>query len=194
MQPHARPYPSLTQVHTYLYTYVNAYTYIDIHVCIHTCKPSLLRAAISAHGNASACACPHVSAHTRARASAVPPRTTARAASNTRPSASRPRWRAARAEKAAHTPPNSVTEAVSHAPMLALNADAPLNTCEPSHTTPAEGARMCRRRCVGAQSHSHTRAQSHGRSTRAHYTVCVRVPSMDGLTKRARCTRARAAH
>ncbi len=62
--------------------------------------------------------------HTRACTSAAPPRTTARAASTTRPSASRLRWRAARAEKAAHTPSNVVTAAVFHAPMFALNADA----------------------------------------------------------------------
>jgi hypothetical protein len=67
--------------------------------------------------------------HTRARASAVPPRTPARAASTTRPSASRLRWRAARAEKAAHTYSNVVTRAVFHAPMFELNADAMKNAC-----------------------------------------------------------------
>ena len=36
----------------------------------------------------------------------------------------RPRWRAARAEKAAHTQTMFDTEAVFHAPMSALNADA----------------------------------------------------------------------
>jgi hypothetical protein len=40
------------------------------------------------------------------------------------PSASRLRWRAARAEKAAHTQDNEVTDAVFHAPMFALNSDA----------------------------------------------------------------------
>ncbi len=72
-------------------------------------------------------------------------------------------------ERAAHTACNVVIEAVFHAPMFALNADAELNACEPSHprSTPTEGARMCRRGCVRAQSHTHTRA--HGRST------CARV-------------------
>jgi hypothetical protein len=90
-------------------------------------------------------------AHTRA-ASAVPPRTPARAASTTPPSASRPRWRAARAGKAAHTKANEMTDAVFHAPMFALNADADWNACEPSHprSTPTERARMCRRGCAGA--------------------------------------------
>ncbi len=82
-------------VHIYLYIF-NIYIYIHIYTYIytHTYNPSLLRAAIPAHADARACACPHVCAHTRA---------TARAASNTPPSASRPWWRAARAEKAAHT-------------------------------------------------------------------------------------------
>jgi hypothetical protein len=39
------------------------------------------------------------------------------------PSASRLRWRAARAEKAAHTEDKSVTAAVFHAPMSALNVE-----------------------------------------------------------------------
>ncbi len=91
--------------------------------------------------------------HTRARASAAPPRTTARAASTTRRARPACTGRAAGAEKAAHTWCNVVTEAVFHAPMLALNAVDALNACEPSHTrsTPMEGARMCRRGCVGAQ-------------------------------------------
>jgi hypothetical protein len=40
------------------------------------------------------------------------------------PSASRLRWRAARAEKAAHTTCMFDTDAVFHAPMFALNASA----------------------------------------------------------------------
>ncbi len=103
-------------VHIYLYMF-KMYIYIHIYAYIytHTYNPSLLRAAIPTHADTRACACPHVCAHTRA---------TARAASNTPPSASRPWWRAARAEKAAHTLDNVVTAAVFHAPMFALNADA----------------------------------------------------------------------
>jgi hypothetical protein len=67
------------------------------------------------------------------------------------------------AEKAAHTLNNEVTRAVFHAPMFALNADADKNACKPSHTrsTPTEGARTCRRGCLGAQSRTHS-ARAHG--------------------------------
>jgi hypothetical protein len=53
-----------------------------------------------------------------------------------------PRWRAA-GRTAAHTEEKEVTDAVFHAPMFALNADAIWNACEPSHTksTPVESAR-----------------------------------------------------
>jgi hypothetical protein len=145
-----------------------------MHTYIH---PVFVRAAIPAHVHTRACACPHVSAHTRASTSAVPPRTTARAASNNPPSASRPRWRAARAEKAAHTLPNVVTAAVFHAPTFALNADADLNACEPSHprSTPTAHARMCRRVCVGAQSQTHTRARTRMHHVSIYYTCACPI-------------------
>ncbi len=74
----------------------------------------------------------------RARASAVPPRTTGRAASKPRPSASAI-VRAA-GPGAAHTAYNEVTDAVFHAPMLALNADAEVNACAPKpHSVDADG-------------------------------------------------------
>ncbi len=88
VQPHARPYPSHAQVHIYVYIFI---IYMQIHICTcihtHTYNPSLLRAALPAHVHTRACACAHVCAHT------------ARAASTTRRSASRPRWRPARAGK-----------------------------------------------------------------------------------------------
>ncbi len=103
MQPHARPYPSLTPVHIYLRIYmyngcVDAYLYIHInkYIYMHTCTPSLLDAAISKHVGNCACACPHVCAHTHARA-----RAGGAAAHNgprridDPPSASRLRWCAA---------------------------------------------------------------------------------------------------
>jgi hypothetical protein len=71
------------------------------------------------HGPAQS-ECLHVCA--RARASAVPPHTTGRAASKPRPSASAIVRTAA--PGAAHTWFNVVTAAVFHAPMFALNADA----------------------------------------------------------------------
>jgi hypothetical protein len=84
------------------------------------------------------------------------------------PSASRLRWRAARAQETAHTEDNEVTAAVFHAPMSALNADADQNACEPSQprSTPTERARMCRRGCA----HKHTRA----RARTQHVGACVR--------------------
>jgi hypothetical protein len=66
--------------------YIHAYTrlcYAQLY--LHTWTPVHVRA--------------NTSAHTRARASAAPPRTTARAASTTPPSASRLHWRAARGAK-----------------------------------------------------------------------------------------------
>ncbi len=94
-----------------------------------------------------------------------------RAASN--PRRARPghlRWRAA-GRKRRDTSDNEVTAAVFHAPMSALNAAADRNACEPSHTqsTPTERASMCRRGCVGAQSHTHTRA----RARTQHVGACV---------------------
>ncbi len=64
------------------------------------------------------------------------------------------------------------TAAVFHAPMFALNADAEKNACEPSHprSTPTERARMSRRGCVGAQSHTRTRASARTQ----HVRECVR--------------------
>jgi hypothetical protein len=64
----------ICMMHTYMCTYIYIHAYI----------PSFVRAAIPTHVGTRACACPHVGAHTRARASAAPPRTTARVASTTR--------------------------------------------------------------------------------------------------------------
>jgi hypothetical protein len=77
------------------------------------------------------------------------------------------------AEKAAHTDCNEVARAVFHAPMFALNAVANWNACEPSHarSTPTERARMCRRGCVGALSHTHKRA----RARTQHVCSCIYI-------------------
>ncbi len=107
---------------------------------------------------------------TRARASAVPPRTTARAAPTTRPSASRPQWRGTRAGKAAHTYFTEVTAAVFHAPMSALNADAALNACAPHHPrSTADGTRSHVSARMSARQIAHAHTRTHGRST------CARV-------------------
>ncbi len=66
--------------------------------------------------------------HKRAHTSAAPPRTTAAHAATT----DRAQSAAVRAgPEAAHTERNVVTEAVFHAPMFALKADAKENACEP---------------------------------------------------------------
>ena len=144
-----------------------------MHVYIHTYPVFRTRSYTYARGRPHMRVPTRLRAHTRARIGGAAAHNGPRRTDDP-PSASRLRWRAARAGKAAHTPCNVVAAAVFHAPMFALNADAPLNACEPSRTrsTPTEGARMCRRGCVGAQSHpiarAHTRA--HGHSTRAR--VC----------------------
>jgi hypothetical protein len=80
--------------------------------------------------------CLHVCA--RARASAVPPRTTGRAAS--KPGCSTSAIGRAAGPEAAHTADKSVTDAVFHAPMLALNAGAEENACAPKpHAVDADG-------------------------------------------------------
>ena len=93
----------------------------------------------------------------------------------------RPRGRAARAEKAAHTEDNEVTAAVFHAPMFALNAFAYWNTCAPSHprSTPTG-----RRSHVSARMHgrpnSHARGGAH---TGAHVgRVCTPIPTSHSST------------
>ena len=113
----------------YIILYINIFVYIysifsDVQPYIHTWTPA----------QASAYTC------VRARIGGAAAHN-GRAASKTgraRP----PRWSAA-GRKAAHTAPKEVTDAVFHAPMSALNADASANACEPSHTqsTPAERTR-----------------------------------------------------
>ncbi len=81
------------------------------------------------------------------------------------PSASRPRWRAARAGKAAHTSDNRVTRAVFHAPMSALNVVAVWNACEPNpQAIDADGksSHVSARMRARPIAHAHTRA--HGGS------------------------------
>jgi hypothetical protein len=82
------------------------------------------------HGDPSTYALMHIAtcARTRARAqTSAPPRATIAHASAT----DRAQSAAVRARpEAAHTKDKSVTEAVFHAPMSALNADAESNACE----------------------------------------------------------------
>jgi hypothetical protein len=100
---------------------------------------------------------------TCAHTSAAPPRTTAAHASTT----DRARSAAVRAGPgAAHTRYNVVTEAVFHAPMFALKADAELNACEPRprrSSAAAGSARMRWRGCGRAHAHTRARARPHAR-------------------------------
>ncbi len=119
---YAYTYMLMHNAYLYIYTYIYVYTYIHItrlsyiyiHLYVQTYIPSFVRAAIPAHVHTRSCAC----------ASAVLPRTTARAAPTTRRARPACGGRAARAKKAAHTAYNVVTLTVFHAPMFALNADA----------------------------------------------------------------------
>jgi hypothetical protein len=54
------------------------------------------------------------------------------------------------------------TDAVFHAPMFALNADAERKACEPNRTwsTPTESAQTLRRGYVCTQTHAHARAHT----------------------------------
>ncbi len=156
---------------------MHTYIYMDIHTYI---KPVFRTCSYTTHVGTRACACPHVCADTRENASVVPPRTTARAASTTR-RARPPAVVRRRAEKAAHTWSMFDTEAVFHAPMFALNADAALNACEPR--PPAVDAADGRRSHVSARmrarpiAHAHTRAPNRTRThARAHgRSTCARV-------------------
>jgi hypothetical protein len=75
----------------------------------------------------------------------------------------------------ARTPDNTATDAVFHAPMFALNADANPNACEPSRTrsiADGKGSHV-----FGADTrapkHTHTRARAHGRTS---VQVCCAGP------------------
>ncbi len=70
--------------------------------------------------------------------------------------------------RAAHTQYNVVTDAVFHAPMLALNADAERNACEPKpHAVDADGQGLARCRVSGfrpSPQHEPANACAHSRS------------------------------
>jgi hypothetical protein len=166
-------------MHTYIY--IHTYTYMLIHTYIYAVFRT--RNYTYAPGHPRMRVSTRLRTHPRARASAVPPRTTARAAPTTR--RARPACGGAPPgpKRPAHTCTIEVTDAVFHAPMFALNLDAYWNACAPSHprSTPAERARMCRRGCVGAQ-------VGRPRTDAAHGRVCAA-----GLNRRSvhRCSQPR---
>ncbi len=160
MHAHTHLSHKYTYTNIYIYTYTfNAYIYIRIHAYIRPVFP----ARSYTHTRGHPCMrvptrlCTRRRAHRRRRR-------TQRPAPHRRP-AERvlPEVARRRAGKAAHTAYNVVTDAVFHAPMFALNAFADSNACEPSHprSTPTERARMCRRGCVCAQSHTHTHTDAY---------------------------------
>jgi hypothetical protein len=73
------------------------------------------------------------------------------------PTASATARGARRRRKAAHTLVKPVNDAVFHAPMFTLNADANRNACEPNHTgsAPTECAHTFRRGYMCARTHAH---------------------------------------
>jgi hypothetical protein len=117
-------------------------------------------------GRARKCVPARVRAHTRARFGVAAG--AQRPAPHRRP-AERARRVGCRRPKAAHTRYRLDTDAVFHAPMFALNADAEENACEPKRTrsTPTERARTIRRRCVRPNPHAHTRTRA-----RTHMWAC----------------------
>jgi hypothetical protein len=154
----------------YIYIYIYMYIYIHIYITymhisrhcyaqlyLHTWAPTRLRT------------------HTRARASAVPPRTTARAASTTR--RARP---AAGPKGGAYIGQVGDTRGVPRADVRAerrrvgerLRAEPTAVHADGTRSpwsTPTERARMCRRGCERAQSHTHT----HARTDAARGRVCA---------------------
>ena len=65
-----------------------------------------------------------------------------------------------------------VIDAVFHAPMFALNADAELNACAPSHPrSTADGKALA---CVGADACAPDRTRAHARARTQHAGACVR--------------------
>ncbi len=124
--------------------------------CMYRTSPPRGRTYTQGPAQASACTCAHARAHRRCRR-AQPP-----AAPKPRRSVSAV-VRAA-GPGAAHTENNEVTRAVFHAPMSALNADAPTNACAPTpHAVHADGQGLARYRVSGSG-----RARSTSPPTRAH--------------------------
>ena len=74
--------------------------------------------------------------------------------------------------KAAHTEVNAVTDAVFHAPMFALNADAEANACEPSHPRSTPTGKAPARCGADACAPDRTRTRARART----YTWRVRTP------------------
>ncbi len=151
-------------MHTYRYRCI--YVYACIHTRIHAVFRT--RSYTDARGRPHMRVPTRLRTHTRARIGGAAAHNGPRRTDDP-PSASRLRWRAARAEKAAHTSCNEVTRAVSHAPMFALNIDAPRNACAPNHPrSTADGKALA---CVGADACAPDRTRT--RKDTARGRVCA---------------------
>ncbi len=105
----------------YIYTcntHAHTYIYIYIFGCMYRTSPPRGRTYTHGPAQASACTCAHARARIGGAAAHNGPRCTEAPAERVPPFVRR------RAEKAAHTAAMFDTDAVFHAPMLALNADA----------------------------------------------------------------------
>ena len=143
-------------IYKYIYPYQYIPTFLRVPMCTHvdTCASKYL------------CVCDYTHTHMRARASAVPPRTTP-AHVEDRPSASAA-GRTVGRTRCAHTYSILITDAVFHAPMFALNADAHLNACAPKpQAVDADGQGLARFRVSGSRpspQHEPATACAHRRS------------------------------
>ena len=79
-----------------------------------------------------------------------------------------------RAEKPARTETMFDTDAVFHAPMSALNADAEWNACEPSNTRSTTDGKACAR--VGVDAWAPNRTRTRARTDAARGRVCAAGP------------------
>ena len=138
---------------------INIYTYTYKYSCVHLSTLSSARPYLHPWPRASECL--HVCA--RARASAVPPRTAGRAAIEARPSASAtPAVARRRAGSGAYGGQRRDRRGVPRADVRVERRRRVerLRAEPPAVNRRREGARMCRRGCVRARSHTRTRART----------------------------------
>ena len=129
-------------IHTYIYIDINVYkhTYMHIHIQ-YICV--YIYVHLYVHPSVPTRGCTY---HAAARAGAPP------------------------GPKAAHTRSNVVTDAVFHAPMFALNADAEESACAPSppRSTPTRRRSHVSARIACAPDRTRTRAHARTRGARVH--------------------------
>jgi hypothetical protein len=123
----------------------------------------------------------------RADTSAAPPRATAAHASVT----DRAQSAAVRAgPEAAYTKDKPVTEAVFHAPMFALKADAELNACEPRPRRSAAAGKCSHalaRMRARPRTHTSARARTHASACTSHMSASAIRAYDDRRTRQGVC-------